>query len=255
MLGDRSLVSLAQFLDLFQNQQIEVLLEKHGIRVSFGYEGPLKDIRSALRHSDRHAILHLLEEVANTAGDMRAYISPKYRYDERMSDLKKCLYLDGYVIEDKSLRPLDPSINDAPSTEDDLIVSLESSDLSERNSIVQKLTDSTTNFRATPPNYNACLNDARVALESLARNIAENMTNANAPIFDPTKWGSIVGYLKAINFIASEEERGLVGVYGFVSPGSHRPIGLTEEQMARLGRSLALGMCWFLIQTYRSLAK
>jgi hypothetical protein len=55
-----------------------------------------------------------------------------------------------------------------------------------------------------------------------------------------------------VKFITNEEEKGLVGVYGFVSPGSHRPLGIPEEQMTRLGRSLALGMCWFLVKSYQS---
>jgi len=48
-----------------------------------------------------------------------------------------------------------------------------------------------------------------------------------------------------------EEERGLVGVFGFVSPGSHRPLGFSEAEFARLGRSFVAGMCWFLVKSFR----
>jgi hypothetical protein len=65
---------------------------------------------------------------------------------------------------------------------------------------------------------------------------------------DSTKWGAMIMHLRMCGLITLEEERGLAGVYTFVSPGSHRPIGLSEEQMARLGRSLAMSMCWFLLK-------
>jgi hypothetical protein len=51
--------------------------------------------------------------------------------------------------------------------------------------------------------------------------------------------------------ITQEQERGLTGVYGFVSPGAHRPIGISEEQMTWLGRSLAMSMSWFLLKRHR----
>ena len=66
------------------------------------------------------------------------------------------------------------------------------------------------------------------------------------------KWGSIIEYLRASGLITIEEERGLAGVFGFVSPGSHRPLGLSDQELARLGRSFASGMCWFLIKKYRA---
>ena len=38
---------------------------------------------------------------------------------------------------------------------------------------------------------------------------------------------------------------------GFVSPGSYTPVlGGSEKEFARLGRSLALGFCYFLIKQF-----
>lgn len=68
--------------------------------------------------------------------------------------------------------------------------------------------------------------------------------------YDPTKWGSIVAHLRKQDFFSAEEERGLVGVYAFLCPGAHRPIGLSEEEACRLGRSMALSMCWYLMKRY-----
>ncbi len=43
-----------------------------------------------------------------------------------------------------------------------------------------------------------------------------------------------------------------MGVYGFISRASHTPIGFSEQEFARLGRSLALGFCYFLIKQFNA---
>jgi hypothetical protein len=118
--------------------------------------------------------------------------------------------------------------------------------------VIQKLDDSANAFRSSNPNYNACLNDARVALQTLATAIAQARAAAHPGSFDAKKWDSIIAYLRASAFITVEEERGLTGVFGFVSPGSHRPLGLSHQELARLGRSFISGMCWFLIKLYQA---
>lgn len=254
MIGSRTRYSLAQFLELHQPDFVVVLLGKHEMRSSVEDGQFLTDVLRSLRSAADEKVISLLEEIARTTGDLRARINPKYRYDERFSDLCRCLQLDGYIVENKRIVQTDPSIGDAPPLEDDLIEALKASGLSEADTIAKKINDSSESFRSSPPNYNACLNDIRVALESLARAIAVTRQAADTPSFDQTKWGSVIGFLRQVEFITQEEEKGLAGVYGFVSPGSHRPLGIPEEQMARLGRSLALGMCWFLVKGYQRAA-
>lgn len=254
MIGSRTRYSLAQFLGLHETDFVAVLLAKHQLHSSLGSDQILTDILRSIRNASDDQLLSLLEEVARTCRDLRARINPKYRHDERFSDLSRCLQLDGYAIEDNKLRQTDPSTSDAPPLEDDLIEAVKASGLAEAETIAKKINDSSESFRSSDPNYNACLNDIRVALETLARAIASTrQATGNSP-YDQTKWGSTVRFLRQAEFITLEEEKGLVGVYGFVSPGSHRPLGIPEEQMARLGRSLALGMCWFLIKSYQSVS-
>ena len=50
--------------------------------------------------------------------------------------------------------------------------------------------------------------------------------------------------------VTVEEEQGLAGVFRFLSPRARRPVAIPEVQMARLGRSFALNMCWFLLQNH-----
>jgi len=252
MIGSRTRYSLAQFLELHETAFAVVLVSKHGIRISVEDGKLLTELAGCLRSASDERLLPLVEEIVRTGGDLRARVNPKYRYDERFSDLCRCLQLDGYLVEGKNLTQTDPSISDAPSLDDDLLQELKASGLSDAEEIAQKINASSESFRSSPPNYNACLNDIRVALETLVRAIATTQQSPSSPTYEQTKWGSVLGFLKAVGFITQEEEKGLAGVYGFVSPGSHRPVGISEEQMARLGRSLALGMCWFLVKTYRA---
>ena len=148
--------------------------------------------------------------------------------------------------------PLDPSIPETPALEDDLTRELKASGLPDVHDLIGRLEASAQAFRASSPNFNSCLNDARVALQGIATKIAQARSVSQPGSFDPTKWGSVITYFRSTDFITDEEERGLVGVFGFVSPGSHRPLGLSDQEFARLGRSFAIGMCWFLVKRYRA---
>ena len=89
-----------------------------------------------------------------------------------------------------------------------------------------------------------------MALQTLATNIALALNEKHGGDFEKSKWGSVISYLRQIEFITMEEERGLAGVFGFVSPGSHRPVSIPDKEMARLGRNFAIGMCYFLVKSY-----
>ncbi|WP_439851727.1 hypothetical protein [Pseudomonas syringae] len=134
--------------------------------------------------------------------------------------------------------------------EDDLITALRTSGLPQREAIIGKINNSAESFRSSPPDYNAALTNARVALEALAVDVAADVAHnqQSTTTYNPAKWGEVIGFLRNSGEITIEEEKGLTGVFGFLSPGAHRPLGIPESQMARLGRSFALNMCWFLLQ-------
>ncbi len=252
MIGSRTRYSLAQFLALHEIGVVVVLLGKHNMNDAVGYGTLITDIVESLSTATDESLLSLLEEIARTSGDFEARTNPRYRHKERFADLRCCLLLDGYIIDNGKVVQSDPSISDAPPVEDELVAALRASGLSVAEDVIRKIGQSSESFRSLPPNYNACLNDIRVALETLARAIAMSRRSGNALSYDPSKWGGIISFLRQIGFISEAEERGLAGVYSFVSPGSHRSIGISEEQMARLGRSFALGMCWFLVKSHTS---
>ena len=257
MLSKRTRLSLAQYLALQEQGLVGLLLEKHGIdslAVRFTTEF-LQELATSLQDATNQQLRSLLDEIGRTQGDLRTGVNPKYRYEERFHDLQACLELDGQVFEDGRLVPLDPSIAETPPVEDDLTSEIRASGLPEAGAIIQKLEDSAQAFRSVSVNYNACLNDSRVALQSLATSIARARSATYPHLFDPTKWGSVLAHFRSTRFITDEEERGLAGVFGFVSPGSHRPLGLSDQEFARLGRSFVLGMCWFLIKQFRAMPR
>ena len=192
----------------------------------------------------------LVEEVVRTQFSLRARIELPQAHDERFADLERCLLLDGYAIKNDQLVPQDPSITDTPPVEDDLNRDLTELALPEAPAVAAKLKDSADAFRRSPPELNASLNSARIALQTLATAIAKANLPTHPGRFQEDKWGSVLSYLKSSQFITDEEEKGLAGVFGFVSPGSHVPVGLPGLEMARLGRTFVCGMCWFLVRRF-----
>lgn len=254
MLSNRSKLSLCQFLGLHERGFLRAILQKHNFPTRGWY--PVEDIVDVLRESilpGGDDQLHcLLGEILRTQGDMRSRVSPRYRYDERWTDLVACLELDGYRVEGQSLRTVDPTIEQAAPLEDDLTAEIKRSLLPEAPGIVQVLEKSANAYRQTPPDYNACLTDARVALQTLARDIARQRQAKHPGSFGESKWGEVLSYLRTSGFVTKKEEETLAGVFTFVSDGAHVPVGLTQQEMVRLGRSFVVGMCYFLVKRHNS---
>lgn len=253
MIGHRTRLSFVQFLELQEPMTSIVLLSKYGVpHLSLSHTHLLSDLLNSLRELDDRTVMLALAEIVATTSDLRSKVNPKKRFDERLHDLTQCLLLDGYIIQGKKLIQTDPTISDAAPLEDDLNTALQNSSVPRAQEIITKINDSAGAFRGTPPDYNASLVNARVALETLAGDIAAHVASqrqAPSP-YNPSKWGEVLAFLRISGEISTEEEKGLAGVFGFLSPGAHRPVGVPEDQMARLGRSFALNMCWFLVKNH-----
>lgn len=253
MIGIRTRHSIAQLLELQEPVVSIVLFGKYGAQhLSLTHGQLLLGLLHLVRDLDDRTLMQALAEIVATQGDLRARVNPKYRFDERLHDLKQCLLLDGYAVQDAKLVQIDPSIADAASLEDELVVALQGSGAPRAAEIVAKIADSAQAFRATPPDYNAALVNARVALETLAADVAADVASGITPppTYNPAKWGEVLTFLRSSGEITLEEEQGLAGVFRFLSPGAHRPVGIPEDQMTRLGRSFALNMCWFLLKNH-----
>jgi hypothetical protein len=218
MVGFRTRISLAQFLELQDPAVCIALLTKYDVRhVSLAYAHMLQGLLNLSRDLDERTLMLILAEIATTRGDLRARVNPKYRFDERLHDLKQCLLLDGYAFEESKIVQVDPAITDAASLEDDLVAALKHSGAPRALEIIAKIADSAQAFRATPPDYNAALVNARLALETLAGDVAIDVAaQLSSPAsYDPSKWGEVIALLRRGGEISAEEEKGLVGVFGF----------------------------------------
>lgn len=253
MLTSRTPLSLAQFLAMQPQGSLSLLLEKHGFVVDWSMgRGQTEALANLLRGAPEDQILRLLEEVVRTQSDLRELAQAGDRFDERWTDLVRYLALDGYRIEGGQLVPLDPTIPSATPIEDDLTAELERSGLPEAGDVKQAMTKSEEAFRRMPPNYNECLTEARIALQHLGRTIGVSRRQLRGGSFDEEKWGQVLAYLRKSDLISEKEEEGLAGVFSFVSPSAHIPLGFTEEEMTRLGRSLCASMCYFLVKLYNA---
>jgi hypothetical protein len=255
----RSKFSLCQFLLLFERDEIVLLLGKYGLPTEglqsrWGGINRTTAIREAIVDAEPLPLGELVQEIAKTRRTMRSRISPRYSFDERWQDFNRCLQLDGYRLardeygrELDQFVPIEPIIDGASEIEDDLTRELRRSCLSEAEEILRVLDVSAASFRGG--DFNGCLTNARVALQTLATAIAKTRCGSHPSGFDETKWGQVVAYLRKSAFIKQHEEDGLTGVFSFLSQGAHVPIGFTEEEFTRLGRSLAVSFCYFLAKT------
>ena len=132
----------------------------------------------------------------------------------------------------------------------DLTQSIIESGLPQADEIIRILDNSTVAFRGVPPDINACLTEARIALQTIATSIANERQRSYPGDYDESKWGQVLAYIRTSGLITTQEEKGLAGVFGFVSPGTHESFGPDGIEMARLGRSLAIGMIYFLIKRF-----
>lgn len=233
----RTKISLSQVLDLFEYNLNNLLLEKHSLEHDCSN---ISDIKDALAERN---LKSLVEEIVSTQRALRSRVTPKYKFDERWEDLKKCLLLDGYKIaENNSLISLEPTIDGVIAMEDELTIELRKSSLSKKENIITLLLESANAFKNVTPDYNQCLSKARIALETIVRNKVEDEDQLIEG------WGRSLNILKGKGFFTNQEEQAVSSTYTYVSDGSHIPLGFTEEEYSRYGRNLLMSVCYYIIK-------
>jgi hypothetical protein len=260
MLSKRSITSLCQFIGIQDVGTINVLLKKHNL---LHYWNSIESIvhpldsgnvthflQSSLLDVEEKNLHDLLAELIKTRGALRSQISPKYLFDERLKDLEHCLQLDGYLIEGNEIKTVQPVIGESSTIEDDLTATIDHSNLPRKQAIIDLIKNSAQAFTLTPQSYNDCMSNARIALETLVKDITEVRHFIPNNHSGEYKWGHCLQWLRQASFISVKQEEGLSGVYTFISHGLHNPIGLDEAEVARLGRTLSLNMCYFLIKSH-----
>ena len=261
-LSNRTKLSLCQLLLLWDCDHLMLLLSKHGLPTGsledrWGRQNVAAAVREIIIQGSASQLGDLVQELGRTFSSIRSGISPRYRFDERWNDFLFSLKLDNYALAGDSyggnlerFEPIEPTLAGAEPVEDDLTKELQRSGLATVGDILQVLDDSANAF--IRGDNNGCLNSARVSLQTLATSIAQARLSNHPADFDSSKWGEVVAYLRRSNFITQQHERGLTGVFSFVSPGSHTPIGFTEQEFTRLGRTLVISFCYFLVKRWNS---
>ena len=124
-LSKRSKLSLCQFLTLFGRDDLSLLLSKYGFSTDeLENQWAGASIAAALREvvipASASQLEGLVQELARTRNSMRTGVSPRYNFDQRWTDLRLCLELDGYAkerdgyeIEQDRFVPIEPIIEGA----------------------------------------------------------------------------------------------------------------------------------------------
>lgn len=219
-------------------------MAKHGISI-WGYS-PL-DIANSLTEAHRDSLGELIDEIVKTNGGLRFSVTPRYRFDERWNDFKKCMLLDGFRIDQSEIFRVEPVIESAEPVEDDLINELVKARV-DFGDVTRLIKLSSATFSNSPPDYNACLTHSRIALETIVRGIAADYGLKTED--EKKMWGRSLAHLRKEDFIDPKEESAIASTYTFISDGLHTPIGFTEEEFARFGRNLAMSVCYFTIKKF-----
>lgn len=239
-LSKRTKISLAQFLYLFNRSLIGILFEKYDIN---GDCQNIEEIKDTLLNENTTKLIY---EIIETKYSLRNQVSPRGLFDERWVDFEKCLLLDGYRIDDKTIIAIEPRTDGVQPIEDDLTSEILKSSLVLKNEIIKLINDSAEAFNRSPSDYNQCLSKVRISLETLIIDIANSFTKTKH------KWGLAIEELKKYGFLEDKEVKVFTATYTFVSDGSHKPIGFTEEEYARFSRNLTLSTCYYVIKKFNT---
>ncbi|WP_205623466.1 hypothetical protein [Comamonas thiooxydans] len=211
MISHRTRYSLAQFLAHQGGSHVaHFAVKARRAALTLAPANLLASLNHAINEQGDKTLMLVLKEIVATQIGLRKNVSPKEIYDERWHDLTQCLLLDGYTVQEKTLVPVDPSIDDAGPMDDDLVTALRQSALPQREAIIRKINGSTEAFRGSPPDYNAALTNAREALETLAVDLAAGAAQQpGVATYDLKKWGSVIACLRNCGELTLEEEKGL----------------------------------------------
>tara|TARA_R110001583_G_scaffold183984_1_gene342866 strand:+ start:2168 stop:2917 length:750 start_codon:yes stop_codon:yes gene_type:complete len=244
----RTKFSLSQLLSVVERPIVYVIFDKFGFDPQ-SVASPV-GISEEIKSSSDAQLSELLIEVVHTNNTLRNNTSPKYKFYDQYSVLNKSLLLDGYLIENKSIRALDPNFDGQEPVEDALIVELDNSTLHNKDSIKRAVKASADDFVKVQSDFNGSLTNIRIALETLVREIA--FTKGFTTTRTGNTWGPSLGYLQTNGFICQKEEQTLTSVFTFISDGAHVPIGFSQEEFVRLGRNMCTSMCYFVIKQFNA---
>ncbi|SDM41269.1 hypothetical protein [Halarsenatibacter silvermanii] len=257
MISRRVKLSLYQLISEFPFSEIMVLIEKYtfgeflfSIQHNKKTDYFLEELKEIISESTEEAVLDIIDEILRVRRTYRNKVNPKYKFDERWGELKRCLLLEGLKIEEGELKRVEPEIEGSNSAEENLKKEILNSDLQKRDDIVLLIENSSDAFIKPEPDFNGSLSNIRTALETLAKSIAKKIIENAEEDKEISSWGVYISYLKSKDFIGENEEDALTGVYSLLSELHHPLVGFSEEELTSFARAMGLRMCYFLIKKY-----
>ena len=148
----RTNFSVAQLLSVVERPTVYVIFDK------FGFDPQLvaspAGISSEINSAADVVLSDLLVEVIQTNRTLRNQTSPKYKLDDQYSILRKSLLLDGYLVENETIKALDPNFEGHEPVEDALLEELNDSTLQNKEDIKRAIKASADDFVKAQPDYN-----------------------------------------------------------------------------------------------------
>ncbi|MCC6241801.1 MAG: hypothetical protein IT353_03125 [Gemmatimonadaceae bacterium] len=242
----RTLAALAQQLDAIRRDSARVLLEKSGIGLP-QFDGQEWVLRELERATDA-AVHELMTEIVIRTKSVRADAGTKYVFDERLTDLWRCLRIDGWEADGTSLVREHPSSTELIELRDALEAELSMSSIDDDREIRLCLERSARAFSNSPPDYNASSTNIRVALEPVVRKTAESVAARRKVPSPKDKWGAAVSFLRSQDIISARDEAALTASYEATSAGAHVPKGMSEREWARMIRALDQAWLYYVLK-------
>ena len=123
MIGTRTRLSLAQYLDRLGHTLLDVLFEKHGLGGVWvsGRDyasGTFEALVQVLRNAPADGVQGLVGEIVATEPDLHDRVVDQWgsgegAYRARWEDLLRCLALDGYSVSERRLTAVEPDLEGA----------------------------------------------------------------------------------------------------------------------------------------------
>jgi hypothetical protein len=262
MIGNRALLSLAQYLDSQPRDFLAVLFEKHGLKETWNQwdsiTGTLQGLIEFLRALPVKALMSVLAEIVATEPVLRDHVVNEYgdgaeAYAARWGDLVRCLALDDFTVSRGRLIAAEPDLQGASHVEDALTAAISSSGLPNPQAIVGLL------------DQGERLSADSARLQRLSQQCAggaPDLGDRDCTAASDESWRFVPGrqvgsgprlspYVEPHH--EERRESRLVRLY-VISPGAHQPVGFSQEEMVRLGRGMAVSICYFLVKLHNGQA-
>jgi hypothetical protein len=247
--GRQVYAAAAQALGALSNDAAQTLLYKHlgAANLDRGMMGFV----AVMTGGADEPVGSLITELVGQQNQLRHNAPTRHVFDTRVRDLGRWLFHDGLSVEDGRLVALGAAVEEATGVRDLLLDELAASGLDADRALERAVNEAAQAFRSDPPDFNESTTKVRIALETVARRAAPALAvRRNIPA---DTWGAALAFFRvSAGLLTLQEEQALSAVYTLISPGAHRPTGLTDDEWARLARTLALSATYFLIRKYRT---